>query len=34
MAGELLVVIAAQTSIGAQLTYAREFSDAPWLIAT
>jgi NitT/TauT family transport system permease protein len=29
MAGELLVVIASSTSIGVQLTYARELSDAP-----
>ena len=34
MAGELLVVIAAETSLGAQLSYARELSDAPWLIST
>ncbi|MEV1285719.1 ABC transporter permease [Micromonospora sp. NPDC049679] len=33
MAGELLVVIATKTSVGAQLQYAREFSDAPRLIA-
>ncbi|MBM0238536.1 ABC transporter permease [Micromonospora sp. ATA32] len=33
MAGELLVVIAERTSIGAQLTYARDFSDAPRLMA-
>ncbi|MFC8615947.1 ABC transporter permease [Micromonospora purpureochromogenes] len=33
MAGELLVVIAEKTSIGAQLTYARDFSDAPRLMA-
>ncbi|MFC4017262.1 ABC transporter permease [Micromonospora sp. GCM10011542] len=33
MAGELLVVIAARTSIGAQLTYARDFSDAERLMA-
>ncbi|GAB3815646.1 ABC transporter permease [Micromonospora zhanjiangensis] len=33
MAGELLVVIATKTSIGAQLQYAREFSDAPRLLA-
>jgi NitT/TauT family transport system permease protein len=32
MAGELLVVIATKTSIGAQLEYARELSDAPRLI--
>ena len=34
MAGELLVVIAHQPSLGAQLTYARELSDAPRLLAT
>jgi NitT/TauT family transport system permease protein len=34
MAGELLVVIAAETSLGAQLSYAREMSDAPWLMST
>ncbi|MGC4803614.1 ABC transporter permease [Micromonospora sp. DT233] len=34
MAGELIVVGISQTSLGAQLTYAREFSDAPWLLAT
>lgn len=33
MAGELLVVIATRTSIGAQLTYARELSEAPRLLA-
>ncbi|SBT47186.1 ABC transporter permease [Micromonospora auratinigra] len=33
MAGELLVVIAERTSIGAQLTYARDFSDAPRLMS-
>jgi NitT/TauT family transport system permease protein len=33
MAGELLVVIATKTSIGAQLQYARELSDAPRLMA-
>ncbi|MFU8851568.1 ABC transporter permease [Micromonospora sp. SL1-18] len=33
MAGELLVVIATRTSIGAQLTYARELSEAPRLMA-
>ncbi|SCL39772.1 NitT/TauT family transport system permease protein [Micromonospora rhizosphaerae] len=32
MAGELLVVIASRTSIGAQLTYARELSEAPRLM--
>jgi NitT/TauT family transport system permease protein len=34
MAGELLVLIPGQTSIGAQLQFARDFSDAPSLIAT
>ncbi|WP_329014399.1 ABC transporter permease [Micromonospora rifamycinica] len=34
MAGELLVVGISQTSLGAQLTYSRELSDAPWLLAT
>jgi NitT/TauT family transport system permease protein len=34
MAGELLVLIPGQTSIGAQLQFSREFSDAPGLIAT
>jgi len=34
MAGELLVIIAAQPSIGARLQFAREFSDAPLLLAT
>ncbi|HET6950398.1 MAG TPA: hypothetical protein VFI47_08485, partial [Acidimicrobiales bacterium] len=29
-----LVVIATKTSLGTQLSYSREFSDAPWLIAT
>lgn len=33
MAGELLVIIAAQPSIGARLQFAREFSDAPGLVA-
>lgn len=33
MAGELLVIIANQPSIGARLQFAREFSDAPGLIA-
>ena len=33
MAGELLVLIPGQTSIGAQLQFAREFSDAPGLMA-
>jgi len=34
MAGELLVIIAAQQSIGVRLQFAREFSDAPGLLAT
>lgn len=34
MAGELIVVGISQTSLGAQLTYARELNDAPWLIST
>ncbi|MGY0231648.1 ABC transporter permease [Longispora urticae] len=34
MAGELLVVIAGQPSLGANLNFAREFNDAPGLIAT
>ncbi|PYC71534.1 ABC transporter permease [Micromonospora arborensis] len=34
MAGELLVVGISQTSLGAQLTYSRELSDAPWLLST
>ncbi|MGB2571621.1 ABC transporter permease [Micromonospora citrea] len=34
MAGELLVVGISQTSLGAQLTYARELADAPWLLST
>ncbi|MFI9639447.1 ABC transporter permease [Micromonospora sp. NPDC051925] len=34
MAGELLVAGISQTSLGAQLTYSRELSDAPWLLAT
>ncbi|MEV4620065.1 ABC transporter permease [Asanoa sp. NPDC049573] len=33
MAGELLVIIAKSTSIGVQLTYARELSDAPRVIS-
>jgi NitT/TauT family transport system permease protein len=33
MAGELLVLIPGQTSIGAQLQFSREFSDAPGLVA-
>jgi NitT/TauT family transport system permease protein len=34
MAGELLVIIAAQPSIGVRLQFAREFSDAKGLLAT
>ncbi|RAO02760.1 ABC transporter permease [Micromonospora noduli] len=34
MAGELLVSGISQTSLGAQLTYSRELSDAPWLLST
>ena len=34
MAGELLVIIAAQPSIGVRLQFAREFSDAAGLLAT
>lgn len=34
MAGELLVVIAEKTSLGAQLSNARAFADAPLLLAT
>jgi NitT/TauT family transport system permease protein len=34
MAGELLVVIAAQPSIGVRLQFSREFSDAPGLLST
>jgi NitT/TauT family transport system permease protein len=34
MAGELLVLIPGQTSVGTQLQFAREFSDAPALLAT
>jgi NitT/TauT family transport system permease protein len=34
MAGELIVGGISNTSLGAQLTYAREFADAEWLIAT
>ena len=34
MAGELLVIIANQPSIGVKLQFAREFSDAPGLLAT
>jgi NitT/TauT family transport system permease protein len=33
MAGELLVIIAAQPSIGVQLSIAREFVDAPWMLS-
>ena len=33
MAGELLVIVAGQPSIGARLQFARELSDAPALIA-
>jgi NitT/TauT family transport system permease protein len=33
MAGELLVLIPGQMSVGAQLQFSREFSDAPGLIA-
>jgi NitT/TauT family transport system permease protein len=33
MAGELLVLIPGQTSVGAQLQFSREFSDAPGLLA-
>jgi NitT/TauT family transport system permease protein len=33
MAGELLVLIPGQSSIGARLQFAREFSDAPALVA-
>lgn len=34
MAGELLVVIAERPSLGAQMQFAREFNDAPGLLAT
>jgi NitT/TauT family transport system permease protein len=34
MAGELLVLIPGQTSVGTQLQFSREFSDAPGLLAT
>jgi NitT/TauT family transport system permease protein len=34
MAGELIVVGISKTSLGAQLTYSRELSDAPWLLST
>ncbi|HEY0699817.1 MAG TPA: ABC transporter permease, partial [Micromonospora sp.] len=34
MAGELIVVGISQTSLGAQLTYARELADSPWLLST
>lgn len=33
MAGELLVIIASQPSIGVRLSFAREFADAPGLLA-
>lgn len=33
MAGELLVIIPGVPSIGAQLNFARELNDAPWVIA-
>ena len=34
MAGELLVIIAERPSLGAQLEFARQFADAPMLLAT
>jgi NitT/TauT family transport system permease protein len=34
MAGELIVTGIGQTSLGAQLTYARDNADAPWLLST
>ena len=34
MAGELLVTALGHTALGAQLMYARELLDAPWLLAT
>jgi len=34
LAGELIVIIAARPSLGVQLSYAREFADAPSLLAT
>jgi len=34
MAGELLVIIAERPSLGAQLEFARQFSQAPTLLAT
>jgi NitT/TauT family transport system permease protein len=34
LAGELLVIVAAQPSIGVRLQFAREFSDATGLLAT
>jgi NitT/TauT family transport system permease protein len=34
MAGELIVGGISNTSLGAQLTYAREFADAEWLLST
>lgn len=33
LAGELLVIIAKQTSIGVQLDSARQLADSPWLLA-
>lgn len=34
MAGELLVIIAMKTPLGAQLEFVRQFSQAPLLLAT
>jgi len=34
MAGELLVIIVGQPSVGVRLQHARDFSDAPGLMAT
>jgi NitT/TauT family transport system permease protein len=34
MAGELLVIIAQSRSIGVELSYNRQFSDSPGLLAT
>ena len=34
MVGELLVIIAMKTSLGAQLEFARKFSASPMLLAT
>jgi NitT/TauT family transport system permease protein len=34
MAGELLVVIASQASLGARLHYSRELNDSPRMLAT